>query len=98
MPIARPVRRFSPDFLDGYEAVLDPLPDAADKAWDGRAFHIYLLGHDAVAGHRIKFLRRGNTDRFDIAWTGKIALAYIGDYDYRYDFEAWVFAMQAPKI
>jgi hypothetical protein len=93
-----PVEQFSPDLLDCYEAVVDSLPGAADKEWDGRAFHIYLLGHDAVAGHRIKFQRSGDADRFDIAWTGKIALAYIGDYDFRHDFKAQIFDVQAPKI
>lgn len=40
------------------------------------AFHIYLLGHDAVADHALRFARRGAT--WSIDWTAKIALAYIG--------------------
>ena len=92
-----PVEQFSAEFLDGYEAIVDPLPESADKGFDDRAFHIYLLGHDAVAGHRIHFRRRAGSDRFDIEWTGKIAKAYVGDYEYRYDFRSRIFDVQAPK-
>lgn len=81
-----PVEQYSLEFLDGYVASVNPLPESAEMEFDDLAFHIYLLGHDAVAGHRIHFRRRGNSDRFDLDWTGKIANAYAGDYDCRYDF------------
>ncbi len=93
-----PVEQFSPEFLDGYEAVVDPLPESADTDFDDLAFHIYLLGHDAVAGHRIRFRRRANSDRFDIEWTGKIANAYVGDYDYKRDFRAQIFDVLFPSL
>ena len=91
-----PVAQFSPAFLQGYEAAVDPLPAPTQTDLDDLAFHIYLLGHDAVAGHRIRFLRRGESDRFDIEWTGKIALAYAGDFEYRHDFKALIFDVQMP--
>lgn len=42
----------------------------------GRSFGIYLLGHDAVADHRITFTRARAA--WSIDWTAKIALAYVG--------------------
>jgi hypothetical protein len=55
--------------------------DAADtelpgENTDDRAFHIYLLGHDAVADHVIALRRVGSSKRFDITWRGKIAKLY----------------------
>lgn len=41
-----------------------------------RAFGIYLLGHDAVADHRLTFTRAKSA--WSIDWTAKIALAYAG--------------------
>ncbi|HYF37496.1 MAG TPA: hypothetical protein VD994_19500 [Prosthecobacter sp.] len=92
-----PVSEYSLEFLDGYEASVNPLPESAEMEFDDLAFHIYLLGHDAVAGHRIRFQRRGSSDRFDIGWTGKIANAYAGDYDYCHDFRAQLFDIPAPQ-
>ncbi|MES2738619.1 MAG: hypothetical protein V4672_20045 [Verrucomicrobiota bacterium] len=92
-----PAELFSPDFLDGYEVIVDPLPESADTEFDDLAFHIYLLGHDAVAGHLIRFIRRGDSDHFDIVWNGKIALAYTGDYEYKHDFRALIFDIKAPN-
>lgn len=88
-----------PDFslarLDGLEVSIDlPPPDDMED----NVFHIYLLGHDAAAQHRIRFDRIAGTDRFHITWTGKIALAYTGDYEYRYDFSAQLHDVEAPRI
>lgn len=49
---------------------------------DDLAFGIYLMGHDAVADHAIRFARTGTT--YTIDWKAKIALAYVGSYDLRY--------------
>lgn len=75
-------------------SVGSPAPDDIED----NAFHVYLLGHDATAHHRIKFSRIPGTDRFNIHWSGKLALAYVGDYEYRYGFEAEIFDVQAPQI
>jgi hypothetical protein len=92
------VAEFSTNLLDGYEAVVDPLPEAAGMAFNELAFQIYLLGHDSVADHRIRFVRRGGSDRFDIEWTGRIALTYAGDYEFRHDFKARIIDVQAPQL
>lgn len=51
------------------------------------AFHVYLLGHDSVADHAITFTEKFGFAEYAINWTGKIALSYFGEYDYRYDFK-----------
>jgi hypothetical protein len=58
---------YSPDFIDGLEVQVDPNPEAI-KEWDDLAFHICLLGHDAVAKHRIRFERIGAATRFNIIY------------------------------
>jgi hypothetical protein len=50
-------------------------------------FHIHLLGHDSVAGHEVEFTRQ-DTGGHRIAWTGRIALTYVGDEEFRYGFRA----------
>lgn len=86
---------FSLARIDGLEASVDePLPEDMED----NVFHIYLLGHDAAAHHRIRFDRIAGTDRFNIAWTGKIALAYAGDHEYKYDFAAHLYDVEAPRI
>jgi hypothetical protein len=64
---------------------VDPLPFGAD---DEPAFGIYLLGHDSVADHEIRFVRRHQPDTFHLSWRGKIALTYAGDEVFRHAFEA----------
>jgi hypothetical protein len=93
-----PVEQWSLERLNNHEASVDPLPDSAETDFDDLAFHVYLLGHDAVAGHKIRFARRGDSNRFDIEWIGKIALAYAGDYEYRYDFRAQIYDVPAPSV
>jgi hypothetical protein len=61
----------------------DPLPLTDPDALP--AFHIYLLGHDSVAGHVID-LSPGDGFRFD--WRGRIALTYAGEEEFRYEFRA----------
>ncbi len=81
--------------LDGLEVSVDsPPPDDRQD----NAFHVYLLGHDAAAHHRIKFARVPGTDRFHIHWTGMLARAYVGDYEYKHAFEAELFDVQAPRL
>ncbi len=81
--------------LDGVEVAVD---SPAPEDMEDNAFHVYLLGHDATAHHRIKFSRIPGTDRFNICWTGKLALAYVGDYEYKHVFEAKVFDVKAPQL
>jgi hypothetical protein len=89
------VGNVSLEFLDGMEVSVDsPAPEDPED----NAFNVYLLGHDAAAHHRIKFARIPGTDRFNIHWVGKLALTYVGDYEYKHDFEARIFNVQAPDL
>ena len=54
----------------------------------GRAFGIYLLGHDGVADHRIRFAPVTGCDDFTLNWQGKIALEYVGSKVFRHRFDA----------
>lgn len=58
-----------------------------DLDHDEQAFHIYLLGHDAVADHRIDFSLQEN-GLLSLNWTGLIANAYVGDYNFKHKFRA----------
>jgi hypothetical protein len=81
--------------LDGMEISVDsPAPENTED----NAFYVCLLGHDATALHQIQFCPVPGTDRFNIRWIGKLALAYIGDYEYRHVFEAEIFDVQAPRM
>ncbi|MDH5507883.1 MAG: hypothetical protein OEZ02_11750 [Anaerolineae bacterium] len=77
--------------LLGGELAVDGLP--RDEA-QPPAFGLYLLGHDAAADHRIRFAAGEKAGEYTIDWRGKIALAYAGDYDYRYSFTARIAAAE----
>jgi len=87
---------YSMDLLDGLTIEVDKNPENLDE-WESLAFHIYLLGHDAVANHRIRFMRTED-DAFNIEWSGNIALAYAGDYDLNHEFKAFITAAKAPSV
>lgn len=74
---------------------VDPLDQVAgyEDEDDDYAFHVYLLGHDSVADHRIRFPVRRGPSRFDVEWTGRVALTYVGDDEFRYEFRAQVSAV-----
>lgn len=96
--IACPVADYSVGRIDKAGFHVDPLPrDLADD-YETRAFHIYLLGHDAVADHHILFARVAGTDLFNITWEGRIALAYAGDYEPKYRFRAEIADVPFPRI
>lgn len=50
------------------------------------AFHVYLLGHDAAAFHTIKFSKVDGRN-YQIDWAGKLALAYIGESEFKHTFQ-----------
>ena len=87
----------SADWLDGRRFEVDPVEGVIEDP-DERAFHIYLLGHDSVANHRIEFRRIGDSERFDILWTGEIALTYAGEDELAHRFEARVTAVPYPTL
>jgi hypothetical protein len=56
-----------------------------DDAPDYVAFSIYLLGHDDVADHRIRFSPRPGGE-MTLDWRGRIALTYAGEDEYKHEF------------
>lgn len=89
------IGKISLESLHGIEVSIDsPAPEDTED----NAFHVYLLGHDAAAHHRIKFSRVPGTDKFNIHWVGKLAQAYVGDYEYKHAFEAKIFDVPAPQL
>jgi hypothetical protein len=81
--------KFDFNNLQQKELTADTLPLEADFDFDNLAFHIYLLGHDSCANHRIKFSKNANGN-FDIDWSGKIALTYAGEDEFKHDFTALI--------
>ena len=76
--------------LAGKVFLADTPPIDMEGDYENRAFHIYLLGHDACADHHINFKEKNNDGSYNLEWAGKIALAYIGDHDLKYEFEAFI--------
>lgn len=71
--------------LASKEFQADPLPI---EDWDEMlAFNVYLLGHDTVADHSIRFGKRTAPFTYSIDWKGKVALTYSGDDEFDYTFE-----------
>jgi hypothetical protein len=69
------------DRVDG-----DELPAELDH--DDFAFGIYLLGHDSVADHRIRFVKRRGPATYDVHWRARVALTYAGDTALAHRLEA----------
>lgn len=89
--------KFRPEYFDGFTIKLDEDPGDIGFLED-RHFHIYLQGHDATAFQNITFRRVAGTNLFNIAWTGRIALAYVGEEEYKYEFEARINGVPFPKL
>ena len=88
---------YTPELLDGLELTVDPEPEALED-FEDLAFHIYLLGHDAVAKHKIRFDRIGETSQFRITWSGNIAQAYVGDYEFKHEFSLVISSADLPTL
>lgn len=88
---------YTPEFLDGLELMVDSKPVSIDN-FDDLAFHIYLLGHDAVSNHKIRFERLNRSAQFKVIWTGLIAQAYVGDYEFKYEFWTVISSAQFPVL
>lgn len=72
----------------------DPLPPADPDS--DPAFHVYLLGHDSTADHRVRF-RPVDAGGFDIVWDGRLALTYAGQDEFRYTFHAEISGVDLPS-
>lgn len=84
--------QYNIDFVDGLALEVDPNPEDFEDFSD-YAFGIYLLGHDTVAKHHIKFERIGQSTQFKILWTGAIALTYDCLFDKHFNFDHSFFAL-----
>ncbi len=98
-----PIDDFSLAWLDARVFAVDPMEGEIgaadeDEDEDDRPFHIYLLGHDSVANHRIEFRRIPGSDNFNILWSGDIALSYVGNYRLEHRFEARIAGVPCPAI
>jgi hypothetical protein len=60
------------------------------------AFTVYLLGHDALAGHELVFTPRPGGH--DLLWTGSVALVYAGDPEFRHRFRVEVSGLALPEL
>lgn len=74
----------------------DELPPDVDL--EELAFGIYLLGHDAVADHKIRFVKRRGPLTYDLFWRARIALVYAGDSRFAHRLEATLPKMRLAKI
>jgi hypothetical protein len=86
---------YSPVWLDGRTFSVDPAKGRVDDP-EEHVFHVYLLGHDSVANHRIAFRRIGDTASFEIDWRGEIALTYTGNDALEHRFEASIRGVPFP--
>ncbi|MFJ1312089.1 hypothetical protein [Agrobacterium sp. P15N1-A] len=87
----------TPEFLDGLELLIDPHPETITDRNDF-AFQIYLLGHDTVAEHKIKFDRISSSNCFKITWFGKIARTCVGDHEFKHNFSFMVTSADFPQL
>ena len=76
--------------LPEYRFAVDPLPIDWNHFHDTAAFGIYLLGHDAVAGHDIHLHSRQPDGSYTLDWSGSIALTYAGGDEFKHAFKASV--------
>ncbi|KPV57770.1 hypothetical protein QJ48_20220 [Paenibacillus sp. A3] len=67
---------------------VDTLPLPEEHDYEDAAFGIYLLGHDSAADHRIRFVKNAGFADYTVRWSGRIALTYVGEEEYKYAFEA----------
>lgn len=96
IPLADSVRTLSD--LDGVTVQADH--DKLEDEWDEDQLtfsHCYILGHDAVAGHTLKFKRHGN--EMQVNWTGRIARVYSGirTFDHTFEVEGLVPISEADE-
>jgi hypothetical protein len=97
IPVSDGTRAFAFD-QEEYHFSADPLPVDWDDFFDQQAFGIYLLGHDAVADHKIHLHSRRSDGSYTLDWTGKIARTYMGETEFTHDFIARVDGVKFDAI
>ncbi len=88
--VGSPASKIDFDKLLNKVLIVDSVQPGAEYDAKKLSFSIYLLGHDNCANHQITFIKQYDKSTFDIEWKGNIALAYSGDYDFDYSFEAMI--------
>lgn len=83
---------------DEYVFTADPLPVDWETFLARQAFGIYLLGHDAVADHRIHLRKNSADGSYALDWSGKIARAYVGKESFDHRFQARVAGVRFDAI
>ncbi|MFC7624209.1 hypothetical protein [Microlunatus sp. GCM10028923] len=81
--------------LPGRTWIVDPDPGRVGSFEP--AIGLYLTGHDSVIDHRITFSATDGA-RLRLEWTGRIALSYAGDDEFRYAFSARVQPVRLQSI
>ncbi len=78
------------DGLDGHTLAVDEPGSAGFDLEDDdtHSFEAYVLGHDSVADHRLRFDRASDGASWKLSWTGRIALSSGGDYELSHRFRA----------
>ncbi len=84
--------------LPEYRFKVDPLPIDWETFHETSAFGIYVLGHDSVANHDIALHSRQPDGSYTLDWTGKIALTYGGDTEFKHDFTARMTGVRFDSI
>lgn len=59
---------------------------------------IVFADHGNAVDHRIRVVRRGDSERFDILWSGPIALSYVGRYRPDFRFQARIDDVPMPAL
>jgi hypothetical protein len=97
---ATPGKPIDLEKLAGTTFRVDRMKDEIDEdlELEEMAFGIYLLGHDAVANHRIAFVKRHGKRTYDVRWRADIALAYAGSYDLKHALDAALPKLRLQKI
>jgi hypothetical protein len=99
--VATPGKPIDLERLEGRTFRVDPVDGdevPADLELEDLAFGIYLLGHDAVADHRIHFVERRGPQTYDLRWRARIALAYAGDYTLAHRLDATLPKLRLARI
>lgn len=81
--VAKPGKPIDLERLEGKTFRVDRMTeDRLDEDQvENLSFGIYLLGHDSVCDHRIRFVKRRGPSTYDVTWRARIAHTYFGRLD-----------------
>jgi hypothetical protein len=99
--VATPGKPIDVEKLEGKTFTVDPIKGTSipdDVELDDLAFNIYLLGHDSVTDHKIRFAKRRGPSTYDVTWKARIALTYTGNMKLKHSLTATVPKLKLGKI